>query len=75
MMTINYHGTSIRILPARHVPAMRLPLPTFQLDNPSVCFADGRACPACPFRDGNSCKTSIARVHADLPTTNPEVFL
>lgn len=75
MMTINYHGTSIRILPARHQPARRLPLPTFQLGSPSVCFARGDACPDCPFRDDNSCKPAIDRVLADLPTTHPEVFL
>lgn len=75
MMTIDYHGTTIRILQPRHVPAKCLPMPTFQLGSPSVCFAHGDACPDYPFRDDNGCQSAIARVLADLSTTHPEVFL
>lgn len=75
IQTITYHGTSIRILQPRHVPARRLPIPTFQLGKPSICLASGETCSNCPFRTDDSCRPSIARVHADLPNTHPELFL
>lgn len=75
IQTITYHSTSIHIIPTNYRLIKRLPMPTFQIGNPSICLATGEACPNCPFRDGNSCRPSIARVHADLPTTHPELFL